>query len=635
MNRILLSSILLSQAFIYSFDACAEVKPDDTQYGVCAHLSRWEFDKANEETLLMREAGIKFFRTDFDVRAKKSSDGKIIYDFSKWENLYDIVSKNGVSVLPIIPGSRPAWMNPLAENTDKVADFVAQAVTNFKGKIKYWEIVNEPNLESFWGSKPNPAEYAKVLEASYKAVKKANPDAVVLYAGVAGVPLKYIEDSYKAGAGKYFDVMNIHPYQWQGLPESGLIREISQLKELMAKYGLSDKPIWITEVGNSSGTLNPMTSQIMDNALKYLGIDQKNTTIVVIEDEKYSYLSYKNRGSLEDILDNPKAEKKIKFDEIKNLSVEEYPVLVISPSEDFPYLYLGDLYDYMAKGGTIVSAGGFPFYYDLELLPDGKINRIAKNIRGSKMMRLGEPSTELPIASVKDRPRVMSKFEVAKGFESIKPAGVFNSFRFIVPKDLKGNDKFIPIVYGYCKDIKAPIAGIYKFDSDIKGNFIHISTFLDQVIPEPQQAKIIARTMLVSYAMGIQKLFLYSFRSQEFDNTREAHFGIIRKNLEKKPAYFAYQTVAKMLGEGVKPNMKVEGDVYMLDWVRADGTKVVAIWRLFDGDVKNFTVKGKVKAAYNHLGEKIKLKNKGKKLSVNLNGGGVIYLEGLESIELR
>ena len=106
----------------------------------------------------MREAGIKFFRTDFDVRAKKSSDGKVIYDFSKWENLYDIVSKNGVSVLPIIPGSRPAWMNPLAENTDKVADFIAQAVTNFKGKIK---ILVEGNSKDFY---KNVDESFKIVE---------------------------------------------------------------------------------------------------------------------------------------------------------------------------------------------------------------------------------------------------------------------------------------------------------------------------------------------------------------------------------------------------------------------------------------------------------------------------------------
>ena len=72
--------VILSTLF-FCVDLFSEEKNEkQTQiinpFGVCSHLSRWEFDCADAQLKLMREAGISAFRTDFDWGAVEKEKGK-------------------------------------------------------------------------------------------------------------------------------------------------------------------------------------------------------------------------------------------------------------------------------------------------------------------------------------------------------------------------------------------------------------------------------------------------------------------------------------------------------------------------------------------------------------------------------
>ena len=62
----------------------------------------------------------------------------------------------------------------------------------------------------------------------------------------------YYEKSLKAGAGKYFDVINIHPYRG-GLTSFSAVQkfigDIQKFHDLTVQYTGADKPCWITEMG--------------------------------------------------------------------------------------------------------------------------------------------------------------------------------------------------------------------------------------------------------------------------------------------------------------------------------------------------------------------------------------------------
>ena len=136
-----------------------------------------------------------------------------------------------------------------------------------------WEIWNEPNLLSFWSPEPNPAEYAQVLIASYKAIKRADPAALVLGCSLAGPngprhskPYEFVEAVLKLGGGQAMDAISIHPYRQPRTPEeSGYLDDLQAISDLTAKYGRR-LPMWITEIGwptDPAGSSESRSAQLL------------------------------------------------------------------------------------------------------------------------------------------------------------------------------------------------------------------------------------------------------------------------------------------------------------------------------------------------------------------------------------
>ncbi len=130
--------------------------------------------------------------------------------------------------------------------------------------IKYWEVLNEPSMQGrseggagedlkfFVGTS---AEYLEILKTSYTAIKKADPTAKVLHAGMAGMQEQFKEfwnPVFKGGAGDYFDIANIHSINTDERRED---MYLLKFKDYLSGYGITDKPIWITEAqfGNLQG----------------------------------------------------------------------------------------------------------------------------------------------------------------------------------------------------------------------------------------------------------------------------------------------------------------------------------------------------------------------------------------------
>jgi hypothetical protein len=97
------------------------------------------------------------------------------------------------------------------------------------------------------------------LQEAYLAAKYADPDAVVLFAGLsgngvqgsgdAGLVSDFVAQAYQHGARGYFDAMAIHPYM---LPNGGIntLREkIAATRAVMNQYGDQNVPLWLTEIG--------------------------------------------------------------------------------------------------------------------------------------------------------------------------------------------------------------------------------------------------------------------------------------------------------------------------------------------------------------------------------------------------
>ena len=154
---------------------------------------------------------------------------------------------NPYAICPPANLDRP-WDDP----ANYWGQFVFDTVSEFKNSVQVWEIWNEPDLgHAFWSG--TPEQYAQLLRVAYQAVKAANPEATVLFAGLAywSDPTYYIAvlDELRrldpAGEyGGYFDVMSLHLYS-----NIYTIRPVvADIQAAMAAR-VGPHPIWLTETG--------------------------------------------------------------------------------------------------------------------------------------------------------------------------------------------------------------------------------------------------------------------------------------------------------------------------------------------------------------------------------------------------
>ena len=121
--------------------------------------------------------------------------------------------------------------------------------------ITHWEMWNEPDLDIFWDA--SIEDYARLLKVGYVATKAADPNATVLFAGLAnsyrnGDMFEYyrrvltIFDADPAAAehGFYHDILATHSYfhAWKSW------YHVFRARGAMREFGF-EKPIWLNESG--------------------------------------------------------------------------------------------------------------------------------------------------------------------------------------------------------------------------------------------------------------------------------------------------------------------------------------------------------------------------------------------------
>jgi hypothetical protein len=120
--------------------------------------------------------------------------------------------------------------------------------------ITEWQVFNEPNSRQFWPGPPDAGEYARLLQATTRSLRKADPQAEVVLAGMFGdakVPLvDYLRQLYRVkGVERYFDSIALHPY---ARTIGGLERQIRETRRAARRGGDGKARLFLTELGWSS-----------------------------------------------------------------------------------------------------------------------------------------------------------------------------------------------------------------------------------------------------------------------------------------------------------------------------------------------------------------------------------------------
>ena len=237
-------------------------------------------DPAYRDATLEKQAdtGIGLIRQTFDRANIETAPGE--YDFSRHDAWLEALANKRMKVLALVFDTErrpPRDFAAFGEFTAALVDryghegsFWREHEDLPKLPIRGWQVWNEPNLPQYWGGEPDAAEYARLLDATFRAIKQVDPDAEVVSAGIPnsthGVPLvRYLEDLLAAGAARSFDTLAIHPY---ATDVGGVWSAVTAARRTLRRHG-SQAPIWITEIGwATGGPQSPFTVGSQGQALR-------------------------------------------------------------------------------------------------------------------------------------------------------------------------------------------------------------------------------------------------------------------------------------------------------------------------------------------------------------------------------
>lgn len=230
----------------------AAADADVSPYGIHSHVTRSdEHPFLAREIERMQEAGIRWLRTGFCWSQIERRQGA--FDFGRCDDVVDACEAAGIRIMGLLHAT-PPWARPTIEHLGAWRHFVRTTVTRYKGRVPAWQVWNEPNLDGFWKN-PNPHHYATLLKATYAEIKKADPDATVVWGATSRIEWTFLEPALADADGK-FDVMAVHPYGYGDprAPEVYIPDALDELRTLLARHGAGGRPIWFTEWGWPSHT---------------------------------------------------------------------------------------------------------------------------------------------------------------------------------------------------------------------------------------------------------------------------------------------------------------------------------------------------------------------------------------------
>lgn len=236
------------------------------------------------------DAGARWIRVPFSWKSIEPSNTTPENDWSSLDTSVINATEEGIQLILTL-GGQPSWAAIYAQgpvtDTDDILEFMGSVVERYDGdgvddapgspQVTYFELYNEPDNGDpghardggwgCWGDFDNDApgcgnaeDYATLLQTLYPVVKDANPQAKLVFGGMAldwFPPIgpfdpNFLDNVLAACQGQNcFDVMNFHYYppfrsHWESYG-AGIIGKASYVQQKLAEHGFTDTPAICTE----------------------------------------------------------------------------------------------------------------------------------------------------------------------------------------------------------------------------------------------------------------------------------------------------------------------------------------------------------------------------------------------------
>ncbi|MEC4983561.1 MAG: hypothetical protein SAJ37_07495 [Oscillatoria sp. PMC 1068.18] len=191
------------------------------------------------------------------------------WDFTGLDQIVELAQKHQVELVYTF-GLTPDWAATRPEDPSHYGeapspsepkniadwrDFVQTIATRYKGKIRYYELWNEPNLNYFYTGTID--QMVTLAQEAYTILKQIDPEIQVISPSVIATHEswltkpgnQWLDEYFRKGGKAYTDIVAAHFYlPAENTPEDR-INPIQEIQAVMAKHELTDKPLWNTETG--------------------------------------------------------------------------------------------------------------------------------------------------------------------------------------------------------------------------------------------------------------------------------------------------------------------------------------------------------------------------------------------------
>lgn len=243
----------------------------------------------NREFALMRECGVERLRVTFFwhhiqlwYAPRYAGAMHAVSDFIRTDAIVGAAARAGLDMVGTVWGT-PPWatggLRPgeksrfaftafggVPEHSEDIANFMRDLIERYGPKgtfwrenpdiparpIRIWQPWQEPDRPGFMPQPFDRPYFVEMAHACYRAVKSADPDAMVLGTGIgpAAADSKDLLDSiYRAGYQGAADAVALHVFPRDA---QGMLAAIRMNREVMAEYGDGNLPVVMSQISYSS-----------------------------------------------------------------------------------------------------------------------------------------------------------------------------------------------------------------------------------------------------------------------------------------------------------------------------------------------------------------------------------------------
>jgi hypothetical protein len=180
-----------------------------------------------------------------------------------WDELDRLIAlAEARRVEPLLPlGLTPGWASARPEersaygpgqaaepaDLDDWRRYVEAVVARYKGRVRLYEIWNEPNLKQFYSG--SIEDMVRMCRDAREVIKRADPRSLIVSPSATKAGgVVWLDRFLAAGGAGCFDVVGFHFYVLPDPPER-LIERVADVRRVMAAHGIADRPLWNTEAG--------------------------------------------------------------------------------------------------------------------------------------------------------------------------------------------------------------------------------------------------------------------------------------------------------------------------------------------------------------------------------------------------